>query len=142
MVHTPAEPEPGAHTVPPVDAVLKALAERIRLRMLVVLGEAGDLCSCEIEAVLELSQSNASRHLSKLSAAGLISPYKSAQWTHYLPNTSLWAHMGFIEPALESARASLEEVAGDLERLRDYQKSGYTCRTIGAFRVARGEKRR
>ena len=44
------------------------------------------MCVCEIEASLELTQSNASRHLTVLKNAGILSSTKQAQWTHYKLN--------------------------------------------------------
>jgi len=67
--------------------ILKALADESRLRMLNLLYE-GELCVCDIERVLKISQTNVSRHLSCLKNAGLISAHKQAQWVHYSLNRS------------------------------------------------------
>jgi DNA-binding transcriptional ArsR family regulator len=52
---------------------LNALADDTRLRILQAIHEAGELCSQEIMARLDLSQSAASRHLKQLSATGFLS---------------------------------------------------------------------
>ena len=62
--------------------MLKALADETRLRMFSLIVQ-GDLCVCEIEACLEITQSNASRHLNTLKKAGILDNYKIAQWTYY-----------------------------------------------------------
>ena len=62
--------------------VLKALADSNRLRILNLLHEKA-LCVCDLEAVLELNQSNLSRHLSKLKQAGLVKAQKKALFTYY-----------------------------------------------------------
>lgn len=62
--------------------VYKALADENRLRILNIIAER-ELCVCEIEEVLGITQSNASRHLNKLRQAGLVSSRKEAQWTYY-----------------------------------------------------------
>ncbi|WP_312642890.1 metalloregulator ArsR/SmtB family transcription factor [Hydrogenoanaerobacterium sp.] len=62
--------------------VLKALADETRLRILAQIMK-GDMCVCEIEACLGLTQSNASRHLTTLKKAGVLESYKNAQWTYY-----------------------------------------------------------
>ena len=49
----------------------KGLADVTRLRMLNLLFE-GELCGCDIQYVLELWQSNVSRHLTYLKRAGLV----------------------------------------------------------------------
>jgi len=65
-----------------VSEVLKALADTNRLRILNLLHER-TLCVCDLEAILELNQSNLSRHLSKLKQAGIVSAQKRALFTYY-----------------------------------------------------------
>lgn len=65
--------------------MLKALADETRIRILSIILE-GDLCVCEIEDCLGLTQSNASRHLNTLKKAGILDSYKMAQWTYYKVN--------------------------------------------------------
>lgn len=60
----------------------KALSEEIRLRIVSILLE-NNLCVCEIEACLKISQSNTSRHLTVLKNCGILESYKQAQWTYY-----------------------------------------------------------
>lgn len=62
--------------------IFKALAEETRLRIFAQIIK-GDMCVCEIEECLELTQSNASRHLTALKRAGILESYKTAQWTYY-----------------------------------------------------------
>ena len=65
-----------------VSEVLKALADPNRLRILNLL-EKRTLCVCDLEAILELNQSNLSRHLAKLKQAGIVSAQKKALFTYY-----------------------------------------------------------
>jgi ArsR family transcriptional regulator, arsenate/arsenite/antimonite-responsive transcriptional repressor len=65
-----------------VSEVLKALADPNRLRILNLLHEQ-TLCVCDLEAILELNQSNLSRHLSKLKQAGIVKAQKKALFTFY-----------------------------------------------------------
>lgn len=62
--------------------IFKALAEESRLRILAMLMHE-ELCVCEIEECLELTQSNASRHLTILKNAGILTSIKKAQWAYY-----------------------------------------------------------
>lgn len=62
--------------------IFKALAEENRLRILSLL-VANDLCVCEIESVLDMTQSNASRHLTALKQCNILRSYKKAQWVYY-----------------------------------------------------------
>ena len=65
--------------------MFKALSEESRLRILALLLEE-EMCVCEIEASLKMTQSNASRHLSELRKSGILESYKNAQWTYYRIN--------------------------------------------------------
>ena len=69
------------------EQVLKALGDTIRLRMVSLLMQR-ELCVCEIIDCLDLSQSNASRHLTILKNAGVLSGRKQAQWTYYIISDS------------------------------------------------------
>ena len=62
--------------------IFKALSEETRLRILSLLLD-GELCVCDIEASLRLTQSNTSRHLNILKKNGILISYKQAQWTYY-----------------------------------------------------------
>ena len=62
--------------------IFKALAEESRLRIISLIIE-NDMCVCEIEASLNMTQSNASRHLSVLRQCGILRIYKRAQWAYY-----------------------------------------------------------
>jgi DNA-binding transcriptional ArsR family regulator len=64
-----------------VDAV-KALAHPGRLRILAML-RGGDLCVCQMTAVLELAASTVSSHLGDLRRAGFVSERKRGKWVHY-----------------------------------------------------------
>jgi ArsR family transcriptional regulator, arsenate/arsenite/antimonite-responsive transcriptional repressor len=65
-----------------VSEVLKALADTNRLRILNLLHDQ-TLCVCDLEAILELNQSNLSRHLSRLKQAGIVDAHKKALFTYY-----------------------------------------------------------
>jgi DNA-binding transcriptional ArsR family regulator len=60
----------------------KALAHAGRLRILAMLGH-GELCVCQMTAVLRLAPSTVSAHLSDLRRSGLIVVRKDAKWVHY-----------------------------------------------------------
>ena len=62
--------------------IFKALADETRLRILSQILKS-EMCVCEIESCLELTQSNASRHLTVLKKAGVLESYKNAQWTYF-----------------------------------------------------------
>lgn len=61
--------------------VHKALAHPARLRILAML-RSGELCACQVTAVLELAPSTVSAHLAELRRAGLVSERKDGRWVH------------------------------------------------------------
>jgi len=62
--------------------LFKALADETRLRIVVLLSEK-ELCVCQIEAALALSQVKVSRHLTILRYAGLVRCRKEGTWVYY-----------------------------------------------------------
>lgn len=60
----------------------KALADIQRVRILMLL-HTGELCVCQIIAVLQLAPSTVSKHLSILSSAGLVDFRKDGRWAYY-----------------------------------------------------------
>lgn len=65
--------------------IFKALSDETRLRILSLIMNS-EMCVCEIENCLGLTQSNTSRHLTALKNAGILSSSKQAQWTYYRLN--------------------------------------------------------
>ena len=62
--------------------ITKALADLQRVRILMML-RPGELCVCQILEVLALAPSTVSKHLSILSAAGLVDSQKDGRWMYY-----------------------------------------------------------
>lgn len=62
--------------------LFKALSDETRLRILALLG-TGELCVCDLVAVLELPQSTVSRHLAYLRNAGLVADRRQGVWMYY-----------------------------------------------------------
>ena len=65
-----------------MEGVLKALADRTRLRILSLLA-TGEVCVCHLHDSLELPQPTVSRHLAYLRRAGLVTARKDGLWMHY-----------------------------------------------------------
>jgi DNA-binding transcriptional ArsR family regulator len=64
------------------EAVMKAVSDPTRVRILKIL-EGGEICVCQIIAVIQLSQSTISKHLFLLKVAGLIKDRKDKKWVFY-----------------------------------------------------------
>lgn len=62
--------------------IFKALSDETRLRILALLS-SGELCVCDLMAVLELPQSTVSRHLAYLRHAGLVEDERRGVWMYY-----------------------------------------------------------
>jgi ArsR family transcriptional regulator len=64
--------------------VLSALGNETRYTLVRVLVAAGDeLCVCELNAVVDVSESGLSHALSKLVDAGLVEGWKDGRWKKY-----------------------------------------------------------
>lgn len=79
--------------------IFKALSEESRLRILALLIQ-GEMCVCEIEECLKMTQSNVSRHLTALKSSEILDSYKQAQWVYYKisdkfksENQNLWLYL-------------------------------------------------
>ena len=62
--------------------VLKALGQPTRLKILELLRD-GERCVCEIFPAIKEEQSNVSRHLALMKAAGILTSRKQGQMVHY-----------------------------------------------------------
>ncbi len=64
------------------ERVMKSAGDPTRLRILKML-EGGELCVCQMIAVLGLSQSTVSKHLFLLKTGGLVKERRDGKWVHY-----------------------------------------------------------
>ena len=74
-----------ANAGPGLDALVelgKGLAHPVRLRILAMLG-GGELCVCQMTAVLELAASTVSQHLAVLERGGLVTDRKEGKLVFY-----------------------------------------------------------
>jgi len=65
-----------------IETFTSAIASKERLIIIKAL-KGQDRCVCELETILNKSQSTISHHLRKLVAAGLIQGYKKQKFTYY-----------------------------------------------------------
>jgi ArsR family transcriptional regulator len=65
--------------------VLKALADPVRLRLVSLIAGAptGEICACDLPALLERSQPTVSHHLSQLVRAGLLDREQRGKWAWF-----------------------------------------------------------
>lgn len=62
--------------------LLRALADENRLRVLFALHQ-GELCACQLAALLRLAPSTVSQHMNILRRAGLVAAEKRGRWMYY-----------------------------------------------------------
>lgn len=98
--------------------VLKALADENRLRTLCAL-RGGELCVCQLIALLELAPSTVSKHLSVLRSARLVESRKEGRWMYYrlsreFRSPSTGKLLGLLFEDLERA----DRIAADGKRLK------------------------
>ena len=62
--------------------IFKALSNETRLTIMVILSQK-ELCVCQIEKYLKLSQAKVSRHLTVLKYAGLVTDRRQGLWIYY-----------------------------------------------------------
>lgn len=103
-------------------AITKALSDPNRVRILLSL-RRGELCVCQITALLDLATSTISKHLSILNQAGLILSRKTERWVYYrLPDKFA---LVAVREALDWVFKSLgktEEAVADAKRLQKILK--------------------
>jgi ArsR family transcriptional regulator len=66
-------------------AVLKALADPVRLRLVSIVASApaGEICACDLPALLDRAQPTVSHHLTQLVRAGLIDREQRGKWAWF-----------------------------------------------------------
>ena len=66
-------------------SVLKALADPTRLRLvsLIATSESGEVCACDLPALLDRSQPTISHHLSQLVKAGFLDREQRGKWAWF-----------------------------------------------------------
>lgn len=109
--------------------MLKALGDENRIRILNLLKDE-ELCVGEIEHILGITQSNASRHLTKLSMLKIVVYEKKAQWVYYKLSKETLEEFPFIKELLENELNKIDICKRDIENLIKYKKSGMTCENL------------
>ncbi|MBI5575215.1 MAG: winged helix-turn-helix transcriptional regulator [Deltaproteobacteria bacterium] len=108
--------------------IMKAASDPTRVRILKIL-EGGEMCVCQIIAVIALGQSTISKHLFLLRAAGLIKDRRDKKWIHYsLDGKSVNLYAG---PVLRNLRKWLND---DPLVLKDRERAAM-AREIGPIAI-------
>ena len=115
--------------------IFKALSDETRLSILALLLKHRELCVCDFEHVLEITQSKSSRHLRYLLNAGLVQDRREAVWVHYRISEALGSERQIILDALEPLLTGerLEELEARLIQWQEMKpRDGVKCRAAAA----------
>lgn len=107
------------------ETMFKALGEPTRLKIIKLLAYR-DLCVCDLEEVMQISQPRISQHLKVLKYAGLVNERKEGQRTicslnRDLLNSTIAGFLQYIDKPLDS----IAELADEFSRIPAV--AGETC---------------
>ncbi len=104
------------------ESALKAAGDPTRTRILKLL-EQGEMCVCQVQAVLELAPSTVSKHLAILKAAGLVDDRREGKWIHYgLARESRNPHADAVLSLLRGRLEDESRIAADRKRLQQVMR--------------------
>lgn len=106
-----------------IEPVFKGLADQSRLRILNLLFQ-GELCGCDIQYVLGVSQSNASRHLTYLKRAGLVADRRKGYRVYYRVGDRARAASPLLFDYLRREFRREKAFVADLKKLKTAVRNG------------------
>jgi ArsR family transcriptional regulator len=101
---------------------IKALSDPIRLRIILLLQAEGELCVCDLMAVLKLPQSTVSRHLAYLKRSCWVDTRRQGLWMHYTLSSVSCDICKELLLTLRQHAANLPEAASDRTALAAFLK--------------------
>ena len=113
-------------------AMIKALADGNRLRVVVALMRHDELCVCQIVEMLGLATATISRHMRILQHARLVQSRKEGRWVHYR----------LAEPFPDFLRKWLAESLAGTPEAREDEKALATILASDPEAVCRRQKMR
>ena len=102
---------------------LKALSDPIRLRIVLLLQAEGELCVCDLMAVLDLPQSTVSRHLAYLKRSCWVDTRRDGVWIYYSLSRESCTICNELLQSLKQHAGSLPEAAADRKTLVAIQQN-------------------
>ena len=79
----PSDPSIDETEAEQLAGVLKALSDPVRLRLINLISRSGEVCACDLPAILERSQPTISHHLKVLVEAGLVEREQRGKWAWF-----------------------------------------------------------
>jgi ArsR family transcriptional regulator len=102
---------------------LKALSDPIRLRIILLLQAEGELCVCDLMAVLNLPQSTVSRHLAYLKRSCWVDIRRDGVWMHYSLSRESCIICNELLQTLKKHASILPEAISDRDTLVAFQQT-------------------
>jgi ArsR family transcriptional regulator len=102
---------------------LKALSDPIRLRIILLLQSEGELCVCDLMAVLKLPQSTVSRHLAYLKRSCWVDTRRQGLWMYYTLSRESCNICKDLLLSLKQHAASLPDAVTDRAALSEFLKN-------------------
>ena len=106
--------------------ILKALSDPIRLRIILLLQAEGELCVCDLMAVLKLPQSTVSRHLAYLRKSCWVDTRREGVWMHYQLSRESFQMCQELLETLKRNVSTLPEALADRKALAEFTRSKST----------------
>ncbi len=103
--------------------IFKALSDPIRLRIVLLLQSEGELCVCDLMAVLKLPQSTVSRHLAYLKRSCWVDIRRQGVWMYYQLSRESCQMCRELLDTLKINVGNLPEAESDRKALADFTKS-------------------
>jgi len=104
--------------------IFKALGDTNRLRLVNILLLRGELCVCDLQAILDLPQTRVSRHLALLNAAGLVKSRRKSALILYRINDAPGDFAKRLLRFLKSTLKMNEKLANDLQEFDHLAQKG------------------
>lgn len=117
-------------------SMFKALGDETRLQIMGLLVLHGELCVCDFEGLLDISQSKSSRHLRYLYNAGLVENRREGKWMYYrlsdAPDAARQALLRTVQALLDDELR--EDLSRRIEAWRERKdaETAASCRTLPA----------
>ena len=102
--------------------IIKALSDPIRLRIVLLQQAEGELCVCDLMAVLKLPQSTISRHLAYLKRSCWVDTRRQGVWMHYTLSRESCDICRELLRILKQRAGSLPEAVSDRTALAAFLK--------------------
>lgn len=109
-----------------MEKLFKVLGDENRLRIINLL-QKEELCVCEMEAILDTTQSNVSRHLARLKNEEIVIFERKSQWTYYQINPVFIEANELLYHYLMDKMSQEQAFATDLEQLALYKAGKIHC---------------